>query len=168
MPPPDIIRGVVHRKIHLIFAFLIAAQPAHSTGEYVTRLFEVFAPARFVSNLVSNGLSLGFLVANAGLVGLGLCCWAVPVRLDQPAATGLIWFWALLEAGNGIGHLTLAATRGGYFPGAATAPLLLLFVGWLLALQVRRNETCRAGQVARSRHRSGRRRQGADLGVHRR
>ena len=41
---------------------------------------------------------------------------AVPVRLDRTAATGLIWFWTLLEAGNGIGHLTLAATRGGYFP----------------------------------------------------
>jgi hypothetical protein len=64
---------------------------------------------------------------------------AVPVRLDRKAATGLIWFWTLLEAGNGIGHLNLAATRREYFPGAATAPLLLLFSGWLLVLQCRRN-----------------------------
>ena len=88
MPQPDIIRAVVHRKIHLIFAFLIAAQAAHSTEEYVTRLFEVFAPARLVSSLVSNDLALGFLVADAALVGFGLWCWAVPVRLDWAAATG--------------------------------------------------------------------------------
>jgi Protein of unknown function with HXXEE motif len=135
----DIIQGVVRRRrIHVIFAFLIAAQAAHSTEEYVTRLYEVFAPARFVSSLVSSNLSMGFLVANVALVGFGLWCWAVPVRLDRAAATGLIWFWTLLEAGNGMGHLTLAATRGGYFPGAATAPLLLLFSGWLLVLQSRR------------------------------
>ena len=133
------------RRVHVIFAFLIAAQAAHSTEEYVTRLYEVFAPARFVSSIVSNDLSLGFLVANAALVGFGLWCWAVPVRLDRTAATGVIWFWALLEAGNGIGHLTLAATRGAYFPGVATAPLLLLLSGWLLALQSRRNGSDRAG-----------------------
>ena len=130
----------------MIFALLIASQAAHSTEEYVTRLYEVFAPARFVSSLVSSDLSLGFLVANAALVGFGLWCWAVPVRLGRAAATGLIWFWTLLEAGNGIGHLTLAAMQGGYFPGAATAPLLLLFSGWLLVLQFRRNDTDRAGR----------------------
>ena len=95
--------------------------------------------ARFVSSLFSSNLSIGFLVANVVLVGFGLWCWAVPVRLDRAAASGLMWFWALLEAGNGISHLTLAATRGGYFPGTATAPLLLLFSGWLLTLQSRRN-----------------------------
>ena len=130
----------------MIFALLIASQAAHSTEEYVTRLYEVFAPARFVSSLVSSDMSLGFLVANAALVGFGLWCWAVPVRLGRAAATGLIWFWTLLEAGNGIGHLTLAAMQGGYFPGAATAPLLLLFSGWLLVLQFRRNDTDRAGR----------------------
>jgi Protein of unknown function with HXXEE motif len=124
----------------VIFAFLIAAQAAHSTEEYVTRLYEVFVPARFVSSLVSSNLSMGFLVVNVALVGFGLWCWAVPVRLDRETATGLIWFWTVFEAGNGIGHLTLAVTRGGYFPGAATAPLLLLFSGWLLVLQ-----SCRDG-----------------------
>ena len=123
------------RRVDVIFAFLIAAQAAHSTEEYITRLYEVFAPARFVSSLISSDLSLGFLVVNAALVGFGLWCWAVPVRLHRSAGNGLIWFWTLLEVGNGIGHLTFAATRGGYFPGAATAPLLLLFSGWLLVLQ---------------------------------
>ena len=39
---------------------LILAQAAHSTEEYVFRLFDVFAPARFVSSLVSDNLAVGF------------------------------------------------------------------------------------------------------------
>jgi hypothetical protein len=128
----------VERRTQIVFLFLVAAQAAHSTEEYVARLYEVFAPARFVSSLVSNDLSIGFLVVNAALVGFGLWCWAVPVRSGWRAADALVWFWTLLELGNGIGHLALAASRGGYFPGAATAPLLLLIAGWLAVLQARR------------------------------
>lgn len=140
------IRGIVSRRVQVIFAFLIAAQAAHSTEEYLTRLYEVFPPAYFVSSLVSSNLALGFLLVNVALVAFGLWCWAVPVRLDRYAAIGLIWFWTLLETCNGLGHLVLAATRRGYFPGAATAPLLLLFSGWLLVLQSRRNASYRAGR----------------------
>ena len=71
----------------MIFAFLIAAQAAHSTEEYVTCLYEV-APARFVSSLVSSNLPMGFLVANVALVGFGLRRWAVPVRLDRRRPPG--------------------------------------------------------------------------------
>ena len=119
----------------LVFLFLILAQAAHSIEEYVTKLYEVFAPARFVSSLVSNDLALGFLVANAALVAFGLWCWAVPVRSGWHAARGLVWFWTILELGNGIGHLALAWSRGGYFPGVATAPLLLLLTAWMAILQ---------------------------------
>ena len=80
-----------HRR-QLVFLFLILAQAAHSIEEYVTRLYEVFAPARFVSSLVSNNLALGFLVANVTLITFGLWCWAVPVRSGWHAAHGLIWF----------------------------------------------------------------------------
>ena len=125
-----------HRS-QLVFLLLILAQAAHSVEEYATRLYEVFAPARFVSSLVSNDLALGFLVANVALVTFGLWCWAVPVRSGWRAANGLVWFWTLLELGNGIGHSALAVTRGGYFPGVVTAPLLLLFAGWLAVLQAR-------------------------------
>ena len=121
----------------MAFLFLILAQAAHSIEEYVTRLYEVFAPARFVSSLVSNNLSLGFLVVNTALVTFGLWCWAVPVRAGWRATRGLALFWTLLELGNGIGHLALALSRGGYFPGVATAPLLLLGTAWLAILQVR-------------------------------
>lgn len=121
----------------LVFLFLIIAQGAHSIEEYVTRLYEVFAPARFISSLVSHDLGVGFLAVNAALVTFGLWCWAVPVRSGCHAARRLVWFWTILELGNGIGHSALALSRGGYFPGLMTAPLLLLFAGCLAVLQVR-------------------------------
>lgn len=127
----------MERRSQFVFLFLILAQAAHSIEEYATRLYEVFAPARFVSSLVSNDLSLGFLVVNAALVAFGLWCWAVPVRSGWRAARGLAWFWMLLELGNGIGHSVLALSRGGYFPGVATAPLLLLLAAWLAVLLTR-------------------------------
>jgi hypothetical protein len=130
----------VEYRSQLVFLFLILAQGAHSIEECVTRLYEVFAPARFVSGLVSNDLALGFLVANAVLVTFGLWCWAVPVRSGWHAARGLIWFWTILELGNGITHSVLALSRRGYFPGVVTAPLLLLFALWLAALQIRQGD----------------------------
>jgi hypothetical protein len=117
-----------------VFLFLVLAQAAHSVEEYVTRLYEVFAPARFVSGLVSSDLSFGFVVVNAAFVALMAWCWAIPVRASWPSARGLAGFWALLELGNGAGHAALALSRGGYFPGAATAPLLLGFAAWLAVL----------------------------------
>ena len=127
----------MEHRVQLVFLFLVLAQGAHSVEEYVTRLYEVFAPARFVSSLVSDDLAVGFLVVNAVLVTFGLWCWAFPVRSGWHAARGLVWFWTILELGNGIGHLALAMSRGGYFPGVVTAPLLLLFAGWLAVLQTR-------------------------------
>ena len=121
----------------LVFLSLILSQGAHSIEEYVTKLYEVFAPARFVSSLVSQDLALGFLVVNAALVTFGLWCWAIPVRLGWQVARGFMWFWIILELGNGVGHSVLAVSRGGYFPGVATAPLLLLFAGWLAILHTR-------------------------------
>lgn len=110
-----------------VFLGLILAQALHSVEEYVTRLYEVFAPTRLVSNLNRHGLSLGFLVFNGALVASGVWCWAIPVRSGWHSALGFVWFWAILELGNGIGHSALALSRGGYFPGVATAPLLLLY-----------------------------------------
>ena len=127
----------MERRSQLAFLLLVLAQAAHSIEEYVARLYEVFAPARFVSSLISADLAMGFLVANTALVGFAFWCWAVPVRSGWRAARGLAWFWASLELGNGIGHLVLALSRGGYFPGAATAPLLLVLAAWLAVLLAR-------------------------------
>jgi len=129
----------VNRRSQLVFLCLILAQAAHSVEEYLTRLYEVFAPARFVSSLVSSNLRLGFVIANIILVAFGLWCWAVPVRSGWRAARGLVWFWILLELGNGLSHSFFALVRGGYFPGVITAPLLLFFAGWLAILQAQRS-----------------------------
>jgi hypothetical protein len=126
----------VERRSQLAFLLLVLAQAAHSIEEYVTRLYEVFAPARFLSSLVSSDLSAGFLFVNTGWVAFGVWCWAVPVRSGWRSARGLAWFWAVLEFGNGLGHLALAFSRAGYFPGAFTAPLLLVVAAWLAALLV--------------------------------
>ena len=98
----------------------------------------VFAPAHFVSSLLGQDFAVGFLVANALLVGFGLWCWAMPVRSRWEIGNGLIWFWIVLELGNGVTHFVLAFQRGGYFPGLGTAPLLLFFAGWLMTLQSRK------------------------------
>ena len=49
---------------------------------------------------------------------------------------GLASFWAVLESMNGVVHLLLALAARGYFPGAATAPLLLA-LGLGLAMRLR-------------------------------
>jgi hypothetical protein len=113
------------RRGRAAFLALIAAQAAHSVEEYFFRLFDVFAPARFVSSLFSSDSSQGFAIANASLVLFGVWCYAARVRRGLPSARAWMWFWALLELGNAAGHGLLALGRRGYFPGLATAPLLL-------------------------------------------
>ena len=118
----------------MVFLLLILTQAAHSGEEYVTKLYEVFAPARFVAGLINNNLAVGFLIGNAMLVAFGLWCWAVPVRCEWPSARGFMWFWTVIELVNGLSHSTMAWLRHGYFTGVATAPLLLVFAGWMAAL----------------------------------
>jgi len=47
-------QDVLEHRERLVFLCLILAQGAHSIEEYVTRLYVVFPPARFVSSLVSQ------------------------------------------------------------------------------------------------------------------
>jgi hypothetical protein len=107
------------------FALLILAQAAHSIEEYVFRLFDVFAPARWVSGLFSTNLALSFALANTALVLFGVWCFIARVRPSHPSAQAYAWFWVCLEFANGVGHVVLASLEGGYFPGVGTAPLLL-------------------------------------------
>ncbi len=110
-----------------LFLGLILSQAAHSIEEYCFRLYDVLAPARFISSMVSSNLPLGFAVVNIVLVLFGVCCYLARVRKRHPSGRSWAWFWTALETANGAGHLILAASQGGYFPGAATAPLLLGF-----------------------------------------
>jgi hypothetical protein len=102
--------------------FLVIAQAAHSIEEYRFRIFEVFGPARFVSGLVSNNLATGFIVINVSFVIFGIWC---AMRPEHRVVRGVAWFWTLLEFANGAGHCLVAASQRGYFPGVATAPLLI-------------------------------------------
>jgi hypothetical protein len=108
------------------FAALVLAQFAHSAEEYLGRLWESFPPARFVSGLISDDLERGFLTANVCLVLFGLWCLLWPVRRRWPVAVPLAWAWVTLEVINGTGHLLWTLRQGGYTPGVATAPVLLV------------------------------------------
>ena len=116
-------------SVRNLFLALILAQAAHSVEEYFFRLYDVLAPARYVSSLFGIDRQVGFVIVNSALVLFGLWCWFAKVRRGR--GRGLAWFWALLEIANGCAHVALAATAGGYFPGLATAPLLLALGGWL-------------------------------------
>lgn len=116
-----------------LFLLLIAAQAAHSVEEYAFRLYDVLAPARAISETVGFGdRPVGFAVFNAALVLFGLWCWVARVRPGRRGARSLAWFWALLEAANGVGHVMFAIEVGGYFPGLATTGVLLPASGALL------------------------------------
>ena len=117
------------------FLALIFAQAGHSVEEYAFRLYDVLAPARYVSSVFGIDRQAGFLAVNAALVLFGLWCWQARIRAGR--GRGLAWFWALLDIANGSAHIALAIWAGGYFPGLATAPLLAGPGIWL-ALTLRR------------------------------
>ena len=123
-------------RLRAAFGALVLAQAAHSVEEYVGRLWESFPPARFVSGLISPDLEFGFLVVNVSLVTFGIWCFAWPVRRGWSSAVPLAWAWVIVEVINGIGHPLWTLRQGGYTPGVATAPVLLLLALYM-ALQLR-------------------------------
>ena len=123
------------------FLALIIAQAAHSVEEYLFRLYEVFPPARLVSGLIDDNLARGFAIANAVIVLFGFWCYFARVRKGGESGRGLAWFWTSLETINGTNHLVLALARGGYFPGAGTAPILLACSAWLGSTLLRNGRT---------------------------
>jgi hypothetical protein len=118
-------------RFQAAFGALVLAQAAHSVEEYVGRLWESFPPARFVSGLVSPDLERGFVIVNLSLVAFGLWCVLWPARRGGPSARALAWMWVAVELVNGVGHPLWSLREGGYTPGVATAPVLLLLAIWL-------------------------------------
>lgn len=135
-------------RFHMAFAGLVLGQAAHSGEEYVGRLWESFPPARFLTGLVSQDHERGFVVINVALVGFGLWCLLWPVRRGWPVAVNLAWAWVALELINGIGHSLWTLRQGGYTPGVATAPVLLVLAVYL-ARQLRRVGPPSTGPVSR-------------------
>lgn len=124
-------------RFQITFGALVLAQAAHSIEEYIGRLWESFPPARFVTGLISSDLERGFVVINVFLVAFGVWCFLWPVRRAWAIAAPLAWLWAVIEIINGIGHPLWSLREGGYTPGLATAPVLLLLALYL-AYQLRR------------------------------
>jgi len=121
VPPPP----AADRAARAAFLALITAQAAHSIEEYCFRLYDRLAPARMVSEALGFDRATGFAIANTALILFGLWCYAARVWAGHRSWRGFAWFWALLECANGVAHGALALAAGGYFPGLATAPLLL-------------------------------------------
>lgn len=121
----------------IVFGALVLAQAAHSIEESVGRLWEVFAPARFVAGLISTDLERGFIAGNVAIFVFGLWCFFAPVRRGWAIGVPLMWLWAAVEVANGVVHLLLSLYVGGYAPGVATAPFLLLLGGYLARLLAR-------------------------------
>ncbi len=124
-----------HRS-RLFFLILVVAQVAHSFEEYATRLYEVFAPARFVSGLFSDDVAVGFVIVNAIVITVSIWCYVGPVRSGRGAARLVAWLWAVLELANGIGHIILAVLARSYFPGAMMA-VALVYAAASLALSLK-------------------------------
>ncbi len=120
------------------FLLLIVTQAAHSLEEHVFRHYDVFMPARVVSGLVSNNLALGFAVFNIALVAFGVWCYVARVKPAHRSASQWVWPWVILEIGNGVVHPAVALSRGEYFPGVVTAPVLLVLALYLASRLMRR------------------------------
>ena len=110
----------------MIFLLLVLVQGLHSIEEYIGRLWENFPPATILCSLISDDLETGFLVINTGLFVFGILCWLMPVRRGHWTASGLIWFWIVVELINGIGHPVWTIIQRSYTPGVASAPILLV------------------------------------------
>jgi hypothetical protein len=122
----DDAESIAISRVQRAFLGLVVAQTAHSIEEYTFRLYDTFPPARFLSSLVASDRARGFLAINVALVAFGFWCVCGPVRRRAPAATGLMWTWVGIELVNGVGHPLWSVVQGGYTPGVASAPVLLV------------------------------------------
>jgi len=107
------------------FALLVLVQAAHSTEEYLGRLWEALLPPQIVAMVFSTDPARGFLIANLVIVTFGVWCLVWPVRRSWRVAPVLLWGWTVVEIANGTLHLLVAVGFQRYIAGAGTAPLLL-------------------------------------------
>ena len=138
----------MNHRTTIAFLFLVLAQAAHSVEEYYGRLWETFAPARYLCGLVSKDPETGFLIIDITLILFGLWCWWFPVRKNYSYAKGLIIWWIVMESINVIGHTAWAIDEGGYRPGIATVPFILILVIYLsrqLLFPAKKNRLTKTG-----------------------
>ena len=127
----------MYRQIKIVFLLLVLIQGLHSIEEYYGRLWEVFLPAKYFTNIVSNNHEIGFLLINTGLFIFGLICWLIIINKKFLYVRIFIWVWIAIEIINGIGHPIWALIENSYEPGLITAPFLLMTSVYLSILLVR-------------------------------
>jgi hypothetical protein len=118
------------RSLPVTYGVALVIFLVHASEEFLTG-FQRRLPA-----LVGDRWTdIQFLVFNVvWFTAFVLAGWAL--RRRHPLAVLFVLFFALGGGvGNGLAHLLLVVTQGGYFPGAWTAPLCLI-VGVLLLRQL--------------------------------
>jgi len=113
-------------KTKITFLILVLFQGLHSTEEYMGKLWEVFAPAKFLTGLFSEDHQTGFLIANIGIFVIGICCWLLLYSKFESVAIKVVWVFIVIEIINGIGHPLWSLYQKNYTPGVFTTPLLLV------------------------------------------
>jgi len=108
--------------------------------ECVFGLWKVLLPSPWALDAAIDARALVFVLANIAVVAFGVWCYAVRVRPGHASAVRLMWLWATIEMVNGSAHIVMAARRGGYFPGVATAPVILV-IAVLLGSQLWRHHS---------------------------
>ena len=123
-------------KTKITFLILVLLQGLHSVEEYVGKLWEVFPPAKYLTNLFSENNETGFLIANVGIFILGISCWLLLYSKFESTIRIIIWIFIVIEIINGIGHPVWSIYQKSYTPGVISAPFLLV-TALYLARQLR-------------------------------
>jgi len=119
---------IMNNRIRMTFLLLVIAQAIHAVEEYLGNLWEVYAPAKFVCNLISPNPKTGFLIINTLFTSFSFLYWWSLVQRKPMSSSGLIWLWIVLEILNVIGHISWTLYAKTYTPGGVTAIILLILV----------------------------------------
>ncbi|MFQ5777580.1 MAG: HXXEE domain-containing protein [Terriglobia bacterium] len=134
-------------RVGAIYLLLGLAQAAHSIEEMRAHLYDFFWAAtgvfhQYISAFPQFRMGADtFAVLNMSFIALLLA--TVPaVQAGKRWALFLAGLAGVIEVLNGIAHLAGAIVFGGYVPGAASAPLLLI-LGFFLLRELRRTGALR-------------------------
>ena len=128
------------KKIKIAFLLLVLVQAAHSIEEYYGKLWEVFAPAKFITSVISDDHARGFVILNTALFIAGMLIWLAIVG-NYPSAIIPVRVLTILEIINSVVHSVWAVVEGNYVPGVATAPILFILALYLVKQLTKTNHT---------------------------
>jgi len=127
-------------KIKIAFLLLVLVQALHSIEEYFGKLWEVYAPAKFITGLVSSDHEKGFIIINIALFIVGLLILFALVR-NYSFAVVPVWILTVMEIINSVGHSIWAIMERDYVPGVATAPVLFILAVYLVRQLIKTTHT---------------------------